>query len=40
MFIPDQTFFHPKSRIRTVSIPDTHQKKQQIGSCSHQIAKT
>jgi hypothetical protein len=26
MFIPDPTFFHPKSRIRTVSIPDPHQR--------------
>jgi hypothetical protein len=26
MFIPDPTFFHPGSRIRTVSIPDPHQR--------------
>ncbi len=24
--IPDPTFFHPGSRIRTVSIPDPHQR--------------
>jgi hypothetical protein len=26
MVIPDPTFFHPGSRIRTVSIPDPHQR--------------
>ncbi len=26
MFIPDPTFFYPGSRIRTVSIPDPHQR--------------
>ncbi len=37
IFIPDPTFFHPRSRIRTVSIPDpgsNPQKKQKNGFLS------
>ena len=39
MFIPGQTFFHPKSRIRTVSIPDPHQKSNKLVAAHIKLPK-